>query len=114
MQSENYAQSSRKGRLDPLVEVKIVLNGNVKSVNFALDKLENRGLKFVPVDKAIATKGAEIKATYGLKLPDALIAGTAILRDARVLVSRDKKMYAAMVGLRVATPEELGYRAQDG
>ena len=81
----------------------------VRTVNLALNKLENAGLTFIPVDKRIAHKGAEIRASYKLKLPDALIAATAILNEAQALISRDKQMYATIAGLRVATPEEIGY-----
>lgn len=82
----------------------------IKKINLALGKLESSGLRFIPVDKAIANRGAEIRAAYGLKLPDALIAGTALLSSANALVSRDKKAYAMIEDLKVTTPEEMGYR----
>ncbi len=75
----------------------------------ALSKLEDGGFKFVPVDEAVADKGAEIRASYGLYLPDALIAATAILNNANRLVTRDKNIYATLKGLKVSTPEALGY-----
>lgn len=80
-----------------------------KTIRMVLSKLEDERFKFVPVDEAIADKGAEIRASYGLYLPDALIAATAILNNANCLVTRDKNIYANMKGLKVSTPESLGY-----
>ena len=81
-----------------------------KTIRMALSKLESEGFKFVPVDKAVADKGAEIRASYGLYLPDALIAATGVLSYANSLVTRDKKMYAKVRGLKVSTPEDIGYK----
>lgn len=81
-----------------------------KTVDLALSKLEAVGFKFLPVDRAVAYKGAEIRAACGLKLPDALIAATSLLNNAHSLVTRDKKMYAKVEDLRTSTPEELGYQ----
>ena len=81
-----------------------------KTVHLALSKLEVGGFKFVSVDKVVAGKGAEIRAKYRLKLPDALVAATALFGRVHRLVSRDKEIYARVAGLKVSTPEELGYR----
>jgi predicted nucleic acid-binding protein len=81
-----------------------------KIVDLALRRLEGRGFLFVAVDEAVARRGAEVRAKHGLGLPDALIAATGLLTNVDRLVSRDKKAYAKVDGLRPATPEELGYR----
>lgn len=81
-----------------------------RSIELAFGRLEGKGFTFVPVDRAVAGRGAEIRARYRLKLPDALIAATALVDDASCLVTRDKKMYAKIEGLHASTPEELGYR----
>ena len=80
-----------------------------KTVKLALTKLEGRGFRFVPVDRTIADGGAEIRASYGLELPDALIVATCRLNNADCLVTRDEKMYSRVTDLGVSTPEELGY-----
>ncbi len=80
-----------------------------KEISLALSKLEAKGFRFVPVDKVIASKGAKVRAAHGLKLPDSLIAATALISNANSLITRDKKIYAGVEDLRIETPEELGY-----
>jgi len=46
-----------------------------KMVKLALTELEGKGFRFVPVDRIIAEKGAEIRPSYGLELAAAMIAG---------------------------------------
>ncbi|MFQ5711424.1 MAG: type II toxin-antitoxin system VapC family toxin [Candidatus Geothermarchaeales archaeon] len=82
----------------------------VKKVYLSISKMESGGLRIVDVDRATADKGAQIRATHKLDTPDALIAATAILNDAEILVTRDKDAYVKLTEIDVKTPEELGYK----
>lgn len=54
--------------------------------------------RFVPVNVAVADAAARIRRETGLKLPDALIAATALLQDA-ALVSANGKDFRRVPGL---------------
>lgn len=54
--------------------------------------------KLVPVDAAVADEAARIRRATGLKLPDALIAATALLQAA-ALVSANGKDFRRVSGL---------------
>ncbi|WP_425058528.1 tRNA(fMet)-specific endonuclease VapC [Sporomusa carbonis] len=45
-----------------------------------------------PIDAAIAEEAAKIRANYNFKMPDALIAATAIVMGADVLLTNDHKL----------------------
>jgi len=57
----------------------------------------------VPVTVEIARKAGELMRDYGLNLPDALIASTALLRDA-ILVTRNIRHYQRVPNLRLEVP----------
>jgi predicted nucleic acid-binding protein len=48
-------------------------------------------LRGLPVDLAVATQAATIRATTDLKLPDAIIVATALLAGCEVIVSNDER-----------------------
>ncbi len=54
----------------------------------------------VPVDRAIAERAGRIRREHGLRLPDALIAATALERRLG-LATRNPKHFAAVPGLRL-------------
>jgi len=45
-----------------------------------------------PIDEVIAEEAAKLRASYNLKMPDALIAATAIVMGADVLLTNDYKL----------------------
>jgi len=59
-----------------------------------------RGLIFVPVDMPIARQSAELRARFGLKLGDAMIAATALLTGSS-LVTRNVRDFKRVPGLTV-------------
>jgi toxin FitB len=61
----------------------------------------------LPVDRAIAERAGRLRRTAGLRLPDALIAATAI-EHRLTLMTRNARDFSAVSGLRVRayTPKE--------
>ena len=57
-------------------------------------------LREVPVDRAIAERAGRIRRESGLRMPDALIAATALERNFG-LATRNKKDFAPVRGLRI-------------
>lgn len=57
----------------------------------------------IEVNRDIADRAGEIRRATGVRLPDALIAATALLRDL-VLVTRNRKDFARIAGLRSRAP----------
>jgi predicted nucleic acid-binding protein len=49
-------------------------------------------LQILPVNENIAIKAANIRRTYGYKLPDAIQLATAIAGNAQVFISNDKRL----------------------
>ncbi len=56
----------------------------------------------IPVDRAIAERAGRLRREPGLRLPDALIAATA-LEERLSLATRDKKHFEQVRGLRVTS-----------
>lgn len=57
-------------------------------------------LREVPVDRAIAERAGRIRRESGLRMPDALIAATALERNLG-LATRNKRDFAPVRGLRI-------------
>ncbi len=68
-----------------------------------------RGLRasrdYMPVSPNIARKAGELMRDYGLNLPDALIAATALVYDA-ILVTRNIRDFQRIPNLRLEVPYE--------
>ncbi len=60
----------------------------------------------IPLDDEIVEKTIEIRRTYKIKLPDALIAATAIVFDL-TLISRNDKDFTQIPGLKYINPFSL-------
>jgi len=59
-----------------------------------------------PIDDAVVDKTVEIRSLYKIKLPDAIIAATALINNL-VLVSRNIKDFKGIQGLNVINPYTL-------
>ena len=55
------------------------------------------------VDKEIASETIELKRQYSLKIPDAIIAATAIRNNA-IMVTRDEDDFQQIKGLAILNP----------
>ncbi|MEX0785728.1 MAG: PIN domain-containing protein [Dehalococcoidia bacterium] len=53
--------------------------------------LESQGLEIVELDRAVAHRAAEQRATTGLRLPDAIIVATAMYAGCDVIVGNDER-----------------------
>ncbi len=60
-----------------------------------------------PVDEVVAEEAARIRGVYGFKMPDAIIASTAVVHKADVLLTNDRS-FATIKEIRVISPEDLG------
>lgn len=84
-----------------------VLTGPFRSAQEVLAKRYEKalaGFEVVPVSHAIAVSAARIRATTGLRLPDALQAATAMDVGAVALVTHDRD-FSRLKGLRVILGE---------
>lgn len=59
----------------------------------------------VPVDRTIAERAGRIRRTTGIRLPDALIAATAMSRS-MMLATRNRKHFDRVPGLAMHNPAE--------
>ncbi len=57
-------------------------------------------LREIPVDRAIAERASRIRREFGVRMPDALIAATALERKLS-LSTRNKKHFESIRGLRI-------------
>jgi predicted nucleic acid-binding protein len=62
----------------------------IKDYKFLLTNFPN--LKMVNIDPKVAEKGAELRATYGIRTPDALQVASAIENQATIFLSNDHKL----------------------
>ncbi len=73
--------------------VKPIKDQNIKAIKdykFLLNNFPN--LKMVNIDPEIAEKGAELRARYGIRIPDALQIASAIENHATIFISNDNKL----------------------
>ena len=57
----------------------------------------------IPVDNPLIQVAGDIRRTYGLELPDAIIAASAIVRDS-VLITRNTKDFEKIKDLKIQKP----------
>jgi len=91
-------------------EINLSVINKIELLGFS--KVEQDLIDFVacsnihPMDDAIVDKTIEVRSLYKIKLPDAVIAATA-LQNGLVLVSRNKKDFKNIQGLEVIDPYGL-------
>ena len=76
-----------------MILVKPIKDQNIKAIKdykFLLNNFPN--LKMVNIDPEIAEKGAELRARYGIRIPDALQIASAIENHATIFISNDNKL----------------------
>lgn len=59
-----------------------------------------------PMDEIVAEEAARIRGVYNLKMPDAIIAATAVVHKADVLLTNDRSL-AVIKEIQVISPEGL-------
>lgn len=59
-----------------------------------------------PIDEVVAEEAARIRGLYNLKMPDAIIAATAVVRKADVLLTNDRSL-AVIKEIQVVSPGDL-------
>ena len=62
----------------------------IRDYKFLLNNFPN--LKMVNIDPGIAESGAELRAKYGIRTPDALQVASAIENQATIFISNDNKL----------------------
>lgn len=91
-------------------EINFSVINNIELLGFS--KVEQDLIEFVtcsnihPIDDAIVDKTIEIRRLFKIKLPDAIIAATAMIND-MVLVSRNTKDFKTVKGLKAIDPYML-------
>jgi predicted nucleic acid-binding protein len=60
----------------------------------------SRGLRFIEVDRAVLRNAAQIRAALGLKSPDALQVGAALLAGCPALLTNDRRI-PSLPGLKI-------------
>jgi len=63
---------------------------------------DDQQIDIVPIDRSILVRSAEVRATIGNKLPDAIHVATAAARSCNVFLSSDKKLRLPAQMSRVA------------
>ncbi len=63
-------------------------------------------LTVYPMDEIVAEEAARIRGVYNLKMPDAIIAATAVVHKAEVLLTNDRS-FAVIKEIPVVSPEDL-------
>jgi predicted nucleic acid-binding protein len=79
--------------------------GEMKEMEMFLAKSKLE-YKIMPVSLEIAQEGAELRALYAMRLPDALILATAKLTGAEYLISNDIQMKKSSY-MSIVTVEEF-------
>jgi len=63
-------------------------------------------LTVYPMDEAVAEEAARIRGTYNLKMPDAIIAATAVVHKADALLTNDRSL-AVIKEIHVVSPKDF-------
>lgn len=108
----NKLSGKAKNLIAQVIDEEINLSVINKIELLGFSKVEQDLIDFVacsnihPMDDAIVDKTIEVRSLYKIKLPDAVIAATA-LANGLVLVSRNTKDFKNIQGLEVIDPYEL-------
>ncbi len=99
-----FESGERRGSLSAVVVTELVAGKRTRDLNIARRVERLIALFFVvPVTFDIARKAGELVRDYGLSLPDALIAATALLRGA-ILVTHNVEHFQRIPNLRLEVP----------
>jgi predicted nucleic acid-binding protein len=59
-----------------------------------------------PMDEVVAEEAARIRGTYNLKMPDAIIAATAVVHKVDVLLTNDRSL-TVVKEIQMVSPEDF-------
>lgn len=108
----NKLPGKAKNLIAQIIDEEINLSVINKIELLGFSKVEQDLIDFVaysnihPMDDAIVDKTIEVRSLYKIKLPDAVIAATA-LQNGLVLVSRNTKDFKNIQGLEVIDPYDM-------
>ena len=108
----NKLPEKGKIRIARIIDEEINFSVINKIELLGFSKVEQDLIEFVtcsnihPIDDAIVDKTIEIRRLFKIKLPDAIIAATAMIND-MVLVSRNTKDFKTVKGLKAIDPYML-------
>lgn len=107
----NKLPSNAKSLIAQIIDEEINLSVINKIELLGFSKVEQDLIDFVtcsnihPMDNAVVDKTIEIRGLYRIKLPDAIIAATALI-NSLVLVLHNTKDFKGIESLRVVNPYE--------
>ena len=108
----NKLPAKKKKHLSSIVDSEINLSVINKIELLGFSKVDQEIINFVgfstifPLDELIVDKTIEIRSLYYIKLPDAIIAATALYHNL-ILVTRNTKDFRKVDGLSVENPYDL-------
>jgi predicted nucleic acid-binding protein len=69
--------------------------------------ISNKNFEIVDLDIKIADTAAKIRADTGLRLPDAILVATGLIKSAQYLVTNDKELKKANRYLKITSSKEM-------
>lgn len=85
--------------------------GDVKGKEeFLAHLISNKSLEIIDLSTKIADTAAMIRSETGLRLPDAIIIATGLIKDAQYFVTNDKELDKASRYLQVISAKDLVYK----
>lgn len=69
--------------------------------------ISNKNFEIIDLDVKIADTAAKIRADTGLRLPDAILVATGLVKGAQYLVTNDKELKKANHYLRIISSKEM-------
>ncbi len=94
---------SIKPEISIITNIELFASNNIPENELILLKKFVAFSNVFPIDKDLIDSTISIRLLYRIKLPDALIAGTAIVNDL-TLITRNTKDFANIEGLKIVNP----------
>jgi hypothetical protein len=100
VQTLNDALDAGRGQISAVVRAEVLAWSGHTSLSLGIADEFLDAFHLVPVDAAVANEAARIRREHGLKMPDALIAATALLQSA-TLVTANARDFRRVPALRL-------------